>query len=186
MIQRVAQPSSLPCVAPIVPWRKSSLPNGRATPSIALKKAERYCAYQDRCHQEVRRKLYDLGLYRDDVDQVMATLIETQFLDEERFARSFARGKFRMKAWGRVRITQELKQRQVSAYCIRAGLSEIDEAAYAKTLDGLMEKYVERKGEGLDDFTLKGKLYDLGQRKGYEWEQIKGASLRALAKRPPT
>ncbi len=164
-------------------WQKS-LRTQRATPAEALKKAERYCAYQDRCHQEVRRKLYDLGLYRDDVEQAMATLVETQFLDEERFARSFARGKFRIKGWGRVRITRELKQRQVSAYCIRAGLSEIDEAAYAKTLDALMTKYAERKGGGLDDFALRGKLYDWGQRKGYEWEAIQGAALRALNGRP--
>ncbi len=153
-------------------WQRS-LRTQRATPAEARKKAERYCAYQDRCHQEVRRKLYDLGLWRDDVDQVMAQLIEDRFLDEERYARSYARGKFRMKGWGRIRITQELKQRQVSAYCIRAGLSEIEEVAYAKTLRELIEKYVERKGAGLDGFTLRGKLYALGQRKGYEYALTK-------------
>jgi regulatory protein len=85
------------------------------TPDQAFKKLERFCAYQDRCHQEVRRKLYDLGLYGADVDQVMARLIEDRYLDEERFARSFARGKFRMKSWGRKRIERELKQREVSS-----------------------------------------------------------------------
>ena len=153
-------------------WQKP-LRTQRATPAEALKKAERYCAYQDRCHQEVRRKLFDLGLWRDDVDQVMAQLIEGRFVDEERFARSFARGKHRMKGWGRVRIEQELKQRQVSPYCIRAGLSELEEAAYAKTLHELLAGYRERKGAGLDEFTLRGKLYELGRRKGYTAEEVK-------------
>ena len=152
-------------------WQRSRRAQ-RATPAEALKRAERYCAYQDRCHQEVRRKLYDLGLYGDDVDEVMAQLIESRFVDEERFARSFARGKHRMKGWGRERITRELKSRQVSDYCIRAGLSELDAGAYAKTLHDLLDDYRERKGAGLDEWTLRGRLLQFGRRKGYSTDEV--------------
>ena len=152
-------------------WQKS-LHKQRATPDEARRKAERYCSYQDRCHQEVRRKLYELGLYGEDVDQVMAQLIEGKFLDEERFARSFARGKHRLKAWGRERIVRQLRQRQISDYCISAGLSEIDEQSYEAALASLLQKYVEQQGQGLDRFTLRGKLMALGYRKGYERELV--------------
>ena len=153
-----------------MPFRRSSLDKPRATPAEARKKAERYCAYQDRCHQEVRRKLYDLGLYGEDVDQVMAQLIEDRFLDEERFARSFARGKFRMKKWGRQRIERELKSRRVSAYCIRKGLSEIDDAAYDETLRGLLRKRLARKGADLHPYARRGMLVEHGLRKGYSMD----------------
>ena len=151
-----------------MPFRRTTFKqNGRATPDQARKKAEKYCAYQDRCHQEVKRKLYDLGLYGEDVDQVMAKLIEDKFLDEERFARSYARGKFRMKRWGKQRIERELKSRRVSAYCIKKGLSEIDEEEYQATLKTLMEKRLAAKGEGLHPYARKGLLVDHGLRKGY-------------------
>ena len=155
-----------------MPFRRSSLQRKQsATPAEALKKAERFCAYQDRCHQEVRRKLYDLGLYGEDVDQVMARLIEDRFLDEERFARSYARGKFKLKKWGRQRIERELKARQVSAYCIREGLTEIDEEAYAKTLRGLLVERLERKGADLHPYARRGMLVAYALRKGYAMEE---------------
>lgn len=150
-----------------MPFRRTTFKQGRATPDQARKKAEKYCAYQDRCHSEVKRKLFDLGLYGEDVDQVMAQLIEDKFLDEERFARSYARGKFRMKKWGKQRIERELKSRRVSAYCIKKGLTEIDETEYQATLRGLLEKRLERKGEGLHPYARRGLLVDHGLRKGY-------------------
>ncbi len=113
----------------------------------ALAKLQHYCAYQDRCHQEVRSKLLELEVYGDQLEEVMAQLIEEGFLNEERFARSFARGKFRMKQWGRTRIRRELKARQVSDYCIRKGLEEIDEAEYLETLKALLQKKLESSGE---------------------------------------
>ena len=142
------------------------------TPDQAFKKLERFCAYQDRCHQEVRSKLYDLGLYGADVDQVMARLIEDRYLDEERFARSFARGKFRMKSWGRMRITSELKQRDVSSYCIRKALEEIDEAAYENALRELMLKRLQSsRSASLDsDYARQQDLIRLAYRKGFESE----------------
>ena len=150
--------------------RKSTLQARRLTPAEARAKAERYCAYQDRCHQEVRRKLYDLGLYGADVDHVMAQLIEGKFLDEERFARSYARGKFRMKRWGRRRIERELKSRQLSRYCIRAGLSELDELDYEGALETVLRKRMGKLPDDLHPYARRQNLIAYALRKGYETE----------------
>ena len=133
----------------------------------ALKKLQRYCAYQDRCHQEVRKKLLDLGVYGDDLEEVISDLIEEKFLDEERFARSYARGKFRMKKWGRVRILRELKQRQISAYCIRKAMEEIEDDVYMDTLVKVLEKKW-NESEGLQDYQRRKKVADYGIRRGFE------------------
>ncbi|MEL6865034.1 MAG: regulatory protein RecX [Bacteroidota bacterium] len=142
----------------------------------ALAKLQKYCAYQDRCHQEVRSKLLDLGVYGDDLEWIMADLIEDNFLNEERFARSYARGKFRFKHWGRIRIRRELKQRQISDYCLRKAMEEIEEEDYRQTLDQLLRK----KGRLLKEkevFKRNAKLAAFAIRKGYEsglvWELIK-------------
>ena len=106
----------------------------------ASTKIRAYCAYQERCHDEVKQKLYGYGLYSRDVDQLMADLIEENYLNEQRFAVLFAGGKFRMKSWGRIKINQELKLRKVSEYNIRMALKEIPETDYQKTLKKLAEK----------------------------------------------
>jgi regulatory protein len=103
----------------------------------ALPKIRHYCSYQERCHQEVKEKLYGYGLRKNDVDLVISQLIEEDYLNEERFARQFAGGKFRMKSWGRVRIQNELKQRQISDYCIRKAMKEIVDDEYLSALDKL-------------------------------------------------
>lgn len=148
--------------------RKASLRAKRLTPDEARVKAERYCVYQDRCHREVRRKLYDLGLYGGDIDQVMARLIEDKFLDEERFARSYARGKFRMKRWGRVRIQRELRARQISKYCINAAMSELEEFDYEGALEALLRKRAEKLGEDVHPYARRQNLIQHALRKGYE------------------
>ena len=84
------------------------------TPEAALQKLQAYCAYQERCHQEVSAKLADLGMYGDKADEIISKLIENNFLNEERFAIAYARGKFRIKQWGKIRIRQGLKQRHTS------------------------------------------------------------------------
>jgi regulatory protein len=141
------------------------------TRTEALAKLQRYCAYQDRCHAEVRTKLIELGCYGQDLEDVMASLIEEKFLDEERFARSFARGKFRMKQWGRNRILQELKQRQISDYCIRKAMEEINEQDYLKTLKEVLEKRAGQIAE-VDDFARKGKLAQYAMSRGFEGEIV--------------
>lgn len=139
--------------------------------AAALVKLQRYCAYQDRCHQEVRSKLLELGVYGDDLEEVMVALIEENFLNEERFARSYARGKFRMKQWGWVRIRQELKRRQISEYCIKAAFSEIDETEYEKTLYQLLSKY-KNATKAPNERALRDKCFRHALQRGYESEKI--------------
>jgi regulatory protein len=134
----------------------------------ALQRMQRYCAYQDRCHLEARRKLLDLGVYGDVLEEILSELVEENFLNEERFARSFARGKFEIKGWGRVRITQELKARQISDYCRRKALEEIDENRYKARLEQLLEAKIEA-GSEREGLYLQGQiLFQWALRKGYE------------------
>ncbi|MDA7625775.1 RecX family transcriptional regulator, partial [bacterium] len=106
----------------------------------ALYKLQKYCAYQERCHQEVRTKLIDLGCYGDDLEEVITSLITENFLNEERFAQSYARGKFRFKKWGRVRIRQELKFRKISTYCLKKAMEEINDEEYFEVIKTLLLK----------------------------------------------
>lgn len=105
----------------------------------AKKKLEHYCAYQERCHDEVIQKLRNMALNSDEIDEVVVHLIENNFLNEERFACSFARGKFRIKKWGKIRIVNELKFRTISQYTINQALKEIDEEEYLTTFHSLSE-----------------------------------------------
>lgn len=139
----------------------------------AILKAQRFCAYQDRCHQEVRSKLVQWGVRGDDLENVLADLIREGFLDEERFARSFARGKFRMKQWGRLRIAGELKKREISDLCIRAGLSEIGEEDYRQTLMELLAKKREQLATGLTPFERRELLIRHGLGKGFETDLVR-------------
>ncbi len=104
------------------------------TPDKALKKAESYCAYQERSQQEVRDKVYSWGLHKKEVEEIISTLISTGYLKEERFASAFAGGKFRIKKWGKKKIRLALQNKQVSEPLIRKALAEIDEKDYKKTL----------------------------------------------------
>jgi len=103
-------------------------------PALALEKLRSWCAYQERYHQEVRDKLYDYGLWPEAVESIIASLIQENFLNEERFAMAFARGKFRIKKWGRVKIRIELKRRKISDYSIRKALRQLDDEDYMGTL----------------------------------------------------
>lgn len=146
------------------------------TPKEAKLKIAKYCAYQERCHQEVRNKLYDFGLEPVDVEEIIYELIQKDFLNEERFAKAYVRGKFIYKKWGRNRIIRELKMRKISNYCIKKGLKEINEDLYADTL----KRILSRKVEGLKNIKGHQKNYKAAQfaiGKGYEsslvWEVIK-------------
>jgi regulatory protein len=100
----------------------------------AFQKAQSYCTYQERSQQEVRDKLYSLGLHGNDVENVLADLITAGFLNEERFARAYAGGKFRINGWGKNKIRNGLIQKKVSPKCIELGLSEINEKDYITEL----------------------------------------------------
>ncbi|WP_431165756.1 regulatory protein RecX [Tenacibaculum halocynthiae] len=104
------------------------------------RKIEFYCVYQDRCHKDVEKKLRDYNLIPEAREYILLHLLEHNFLNEERFSKSFARGKFRIKKWGKQRIVRELKQREISSYNIKTALKEIDEQDYIATLYCLIEK----------------------------------------------
>lgn len=106
----------------------------------ATKKLEGYCAYQDRCHKEVVQKLRDMNMIPEAIDEIVTHLIQENYLNEERFAQSYARGKFNIKKWGRNRIINELKFRGISKYNIKTALQEIDDETYITTLDALAKK----------------------------------------------
>lgn len=108
----------------------------------AQKKLEYYCAYQERCHQEVRQKLKGMRMIPEAIDSIIVSLIRHDFLNESRFARIFAQGKFRIKKWGRIRIVRELKRREISKYNIDSALKEISEEDYFKTFHELADKRI--------------------------------------------
>ena len=142
----------------------------------ALTKLQKYCAYQDRCHQEVRTKLINLGIYGDELEEIIVELINDNFLNEERFARSYARGKFRIRRWGKNRILKELKFRKISDYCIRKAMKEIDDEEYMQTLEEIIQKKQQHSKEK-DPFKAKNKIAKYAISRGYEshlvWEYVK-------------
>ncbi|MBI3233040.1 MAG: RecX family transcriptional regulator [Bacteroidetes bacterium] len=140
-----------------------------------LTKAMKYCAYQERCHQEVRNKLLEIGARGMELESIMVHLIEHNFLNEERFAIAFAGGKFRIKKWGIIKIVNELKKRDISEYCIKKALKEIEKEDYIKTLELLITK----KSHSLKEeniYIKKNKIAKFVISKGYDpslvWEQI--------------
>lgn len=153
------------------------------TKEQAFQKAKHYCGYQERSHQEVKEKLYSFGLYKQQVEELLSQLIEENYLNEERYAVSFAGGKFRMKQWGRVKIRYELKQKRISEYCIKKAMKEIDEEAYRETLQKLADKkWASVKGEGVNHFVKLSKTTDYLLQKGYEPELIKQAITQITSK----
>lgn len=158
-------------------YKESSKPSFRGrgqrlTKEQAFQKLKHYCSYQERCHKDVREKLYSLGVGKIVHDEIIATLIEENYLNEERFAIAFARGKFRINEWGKNKIRIELKKRQVSDYCINKALKQIDEKEYLQTLQKLaIKKYAALKNEQYLIRKKKAMDYLLG--KGFEWDMVK-------------
>lgn len=139
--------------------------------STIRQKIYRYCAYQERCHLEIREKLFELGVRRADADEIISELITQGFLNEERFARSFAGGKFRMKSWGRLKIVHALENKGLTANCIKAGLSEIDDESYYKTLRELIQKK-SREIPGENPYVRRDKISKYVIQKGFEPELV--------------
>ena len=138
----------------------------------ALAKLRKYCAYQERCHQDVRYKLVEIGLRGNDLENVMGILIEESYLDEERFAISFARGKFRHNQWGKYKILQELVKRQISDYLCKKALAAIEPDVYQDTLKTLLEKKRKWLPKGLSQAETNLRLFKFVYQKGYEPELI--------------
>lgn len=137
----------------------------------AKRKLEHYCAYQDRCHAEVINKLFSLGITPQIHDEIIVHLITQNFLNEERFAKSYARGKHRLSAWGKNRITSELKFRKINSRLITIALAEIDDEEYYQTLDRISEN----KWNQLTDSDIQKKKQKFQAylfRKGYAMSDI--------------
>jgi regulatory protein len=133
----------------------------------AKRKLEHYCVYQDRCHKEIIKKLRDMNMIQLAVDEIISHLIEHNFLNEERFAKNFARGKFNIKHWGRQRITKELKFREISTYNIKAALQEFSEEDYYYKLNELALKKLDTIKES-DKYKKRKKLADYLLYRGWE------------------
>ena len=143
------------------------------SPEQALSKLQRYCAYRERCRQEIRQKLSDLGYWGERADQIMNQLADERFWDESRFAHVFASDKFRLKRWGRMKIRQGLKQKQVPKAFIEEALKEeIAEKDYWKTLLYLAEKKKKTLQKIEHTFELKQKLARFLLQKGYESDLV--------------
>jgi len=145
------------------------------TAEQAVPKIKQYCGYQERCHAEVRDKLYSFGLRKTEVEEIISELITENYLNEERFAIHFAGGKFRMKQWGKIKIKQALKAKQVSDYCIRKALKEIDSKEYQKTFQKLAEQKLKTLKSERNILIKKRKMQDFLLQKGFEMETIREA-----------
>ena len=143
------------------------------TKEEALQKAKQYCAYQERCHSEVKDKLYSFGMHTNEVDELLSELITGNYLNEERFAIQFAGGKFRIKQWGRIKIKYALKQKQVSEYSIKKALKAIEENEYNKTLAKLFDQKLKTLKAEKNIFIKKRKLQDHLLQKGFETDLIR-------------
>ncbi len=151
----------------------------RLSKEEALQKLRHYCGYQERCHKEVKEKLYGYGLNKADVEEAISVLIEENYLNEERYAIAFAGGYFRTKQWGRVKIGYELKNKGVSQYCITKAMKEIGEEDYIKTIRELIEKKRESiSDEDHNSYTRNQKIMNYLLQRGFE-SQLVQRELRA-------
>ena len=140
-------------------------------PKEALEKLRKYCAYQERSHKDVSQKMWDLEIPSEWKDDIVLGLMKENFLNEERFARTYARGKFNIKKWGRVKITQGLKRHEVSKKCIQLALTEIDQDKYFKVL----RQTIEEKRSSLKEknqWKRKSAIYRFVAQRGFEGNLI--------------
>ena len=147
---------------------------------VALEKMKAYCAYQERCQKEVQDKLFKLSIDNEIAEEILIELITSNYLNEQRYAEAFVSGKFRIKGWGRIKIKQHLKQKQISEYCIKKGLNEIEESEYLSKIEEWIIK-LDHKYSSLNLFDRKGKIAQRLTAKGFEtslvWEVLNGTNL---------
>ena len=147
-------------------------------PKEALERLRKYCAYQERSYKDVNDKMWDLKVPSEWRDDIIFGLIQEGFLNEERFARAYSRGKFNIKRWGRVKIIQGLKRHQVSPKCIQLGLSEIDEDDYLQVLSDTVELKSSKLKEK-NQWKRKGAIYNFVTGRGFEGNLVTEA-IKAL------
>lgn len=135
--------------------------------SEELGKLKKYCSYQERSHKDVTRKMWDLKIPADRHDDILLELLNQNFLNEERFARAFARGKFNIKKWGRVKIIKGLRQHRIQKKCIQLALQEIDEEVYSNVLNGILQQKNAILKEK-NPWKRRGALYRFATQRGFE------------------
>lgn len=146
--------------------------NEYLTPEQALARIKHFCAYQERCHSEVKERLYSFGLNTTEIDTIISELINDNFLNEERFARQYAGSKFRIKQWGKNKIRQQLKMKKISEYCIRKGLEEIADADYEIVFKKLLAQKSDSLKREKNIFIKKRKIKDFLLQRGFESSMI--------------
>ncbi len=150
------------------------------SPQEAWAKIQKYCTYQERCHREVKEKLYSYSLNGEYINAITNRLIQENYLNEERFAKAYAGGKFRVKKWGRLKIVRELKFRDISPYCIKQALKEIDDVLYYEQLKTILYKRWEAMQKENNVLVRKNKTSSYLIAKGYEpdlvWDILKELS----------
>jgi len=137
-----------------------------------IHKLKLWCDRQERCHYDLKNKLYKEEVPYRDMEQYTALLISENYLNETRFSQAYVSGKFRIKRWGRNKIVQELKLRRISAYDIKKGLKEIDEEEYDKTIATLIEKKLHDYRSEKNPYVLKSKVAKFLMTRGFEGELV--------------
>jgi regulatory protein len=145
-------------------------------PQEALHLMYRFCSYRERAHNEVRTKLINMGVYGDKLEEIIAQLVSEGYLNEERYARAYVSGKFRIKQWGRRKILMGLKKQQIGEYAIRKGMTEIDDEEYEEVISKLIQKKME-SSRITNQFEKNKKVALFLAQKGFEpeliWAKIK-------------
>jgi regulatory protein len=149
----------------------NSNPNSDLTPSQRKLKVEKFCAYQDRSHQQVRNKLYDLGAHSEEVENAIVDLIQTGFLNESRFVEAYVRGKFRMKGWGRLKIRAGLSVHRIDKKMMQKALYQIDEDEYIDRLRKTIDEKLNRVKEK-NPYKRKAALVRFAAQRGFETDLI--------------
>ncbi|MBP6073238.1 MAG: RecX family transcriptional regulator, partial [Flavobacterium sp.] len=156
----------------------------KSTADLSLKeviqKMEYYCAYQERCHAEIKEKLYSFQVTPDEKDQIIVHLLDHNYLNEERFASVYTQSKLHQKKWGKKRITLELKAKQISSFLITKSIREIDANEYKSIFDQVSEKHWDTITEK-NTLKKRKKFCDYLLRKGWEsdwvYEKVKDLEL---------
>ena len=151
----------------------SSYSRGRISAEKALQKLKHFCGYQERSHAEVRQKLYALGMFKKEVEELITRLIEAEYLNEERFALGYASGKSRIKGWGKQKIRYELRQKGVREFCISKALNAIDDQEYAAGFRRLADKKWLSLRSEKNIFVKKNKWQQFLLQRGFERDIIK-------------
>lgn len=143
------------------------------TDQYTLSKMQKYCVYQERCHKEVRSKLLTLKVYGDRLEVIMSKLVEDDFLNEERFAIAYTREKYRLTKWGKMKILNAMRAKDISSYCIKKAMNAVDQEEYLEILHRSIDKQKTIfENRNVSGYPLRSKLFQFAMRRGYEPDLI--------------